>query len=104
MTGAAPAIIAIAATAETIVVFIEILQQTGDPERVALRAMRSATLSASRPRPPSRSIEIPAPFPSIGWPLNAAHPQAVIFGIASGIAVDDHVIAWLERFARDALL
>src|SRR5690606_5954501 len=54
----------------------------------------------------SRSVErlaLEAPAEAVGRPEQAAHPDAMVDRIASRVTADDHVIAGLQRFARDAL-
>ena len=49
------------------------------------------------------SLALEAPTESVGRPPQAAHANAMIDGIAPGVARDDNVIARLQRLAGDAL-
>src|SRR5438552_9878377 len=47
-------------------------------------------------------LEVPAPFPAVLRPEDAAHPHAVIFDGAAGVAGNDDVVALFQRIARHA--
>src|SRR5437667_12863888 len=47
-------------------------------------------------------LKRPAPFPAVLRPEDAAHPHAVIFDGAPGVAGDDDVVALFQRIAGHA--
>src|SRR5437868_10735341 len=60
-------------------------------------------MSRRRATAVSSLVERAAPLPSIRGACDVDHAKAVIVGVASRVADDDHMIARLQRFARDTL-
>ena len=59
--------------------------------------------SVARPDALVERFAVLAPTEFVGWAQQRAHADAVIDRIAARVTGDDHVVAGLQRVARDAL-